>query len=87
MGRDLSTIELRYLVALIAVGKDNSFSRAAERLGYTQSAVSQQIGRLERSIGHQLVERPGGPRPVSLTPAGTMLVRHAEAIVARASAT
>lgn len=83
MGRDLSTIELRYLIALIAVGKDNSFSRAAERLGYTQSAVSQQIGRLERSIGHQLVERPGGPRPVSLTPAGTVLVRHAEAIVAR----
>ena len=83
MGRDLSAIELRYLVALIAVGKDNSFSRAAERLGYTQSAVSQQIGRLERSIGHQLVERPGGPRPVSLTPAGAVLVRHAEAIVAR----
>lgn len=83
MGRDLSTIELRHLVALIAVGNDNSFSRAAERLGYTQSAVSQQIGRLERSIGHQLVERPGGPRPVSLTPAGAVLVRHAEAIVAR----
>lgn len=83
MSRDISTIELRYLSALIAVGKDNSFSRAAERLGYTQSAVSQQIGRLERAIGHQLVERPGGPRPVSLTPAGAVLVRHAQAIVAR----
>jgi DNA-binding transcriptional LysR family regulator len=83
MSRDLSTIELRYLTALIAVSNDNSFSRAAERLGYTQSAVSQQIGRLERSIGHQLVERPGGPRPVSLTPAGAVLVRHAQAIVAR----
>jgi DNA-binding transcriptional LysR family regulator len=83
MGRDLSTIELRYLAALIAVNREKSFSRAAERLGYTQSAVSQQIGRLERSIGHQLVERPGGPRPVSLTPAGRVLLRHAEAIIAR----
>jgi DNA-binding transcriptional LysR family regulator len=83
MSRDISTIELRYLTALIAVSKEESFSRAAERLGYTQSAVSQQISRLERSIGHQLVERPGGPRPVSLTPAGQMLLRHAEAVVAR----
>lgn len=83
MSRDISTIELRYLAALIAVSKDESFSRAAERLGYTQSAVSQQISRLERSIGHQLIERPGGPRPVSLTPAGAVLLRHAEAIVAR----
>jgi DNA-binding transcriptional LysR family regulator len=83
MGRDSSAIDLRYLAALIAVSKDESFSRAAERLGYTQSAVSQQISRLEQSIGHQLVERPGGPRPVSLTPAGKMLLRHAEAIVAR----
>ncbi|WFR74631.1 LysR family transcriptional regulator [Prescottella defluvii] len=71
--------------ALIAVHREGSFSRAAERLGYTQSAVSQQIARLERSIGHQLVERPGGPRPVSLTGAGQVLLRHAEAIVARLS--
>ena len=83
MGLDSSAIDLRYLATLIAVSKDESFSRAAERLGYTQSGVSQQISRLERSIGHQLVERPGGPRPVSLTPAGKMLLRHAEAIVAR----
>ncbi|MFC9362915.1 LysR family transcriptional regulator, partial [Rhodococcus sp. NPDC057014] len=83
MSRDLHTIELRYLAALIAVHRDASFSRAAERLGYTQSAVSQQIARLERGIGHQLVERPGGSRAVSLTPAGKVLLRHAEAIVAR----
>ncbi|MGF7122422.1 LysR family transcriptional regulator [Rhodococcus sp. BE178] len=83
MSRDLNSIDLRYLSALISVSREGSFSRAAEQLGYTQSAVSQQIARLERSIGHQLVERPGGPRPVSLTAAGQALLRHAEAIVAR----
>ena len=46
-------------------------------LGYTQSAISQQIATLERIVGEQLVERPGGPRPVSLTEAGQLLLRHA----------
>ncbi|GAA3800533.1 LysR family transcriptional regulator [Sphaerisporangium flaviroseum] len=78
-----SRIELRYLSALAAVARERSFSRAAETLGYTQSAVSQQIARLERIVGQQLVERPGGPRPVSLTAAGELLARHAESIVAR----
>ena len=52
------------------------------RLGYTQSAVSQQIAALERIVGEQLVERPGGPRPVAMTEAGRLLLGHAEAIVA-----
>jgi len=78
-----SSVELRSLATLAAVGRERSFSRAAETLGYTQSAVSQQIGRLERLVGHHLVDRPGGPRPVSLTAAGEVLVGHADAIVAR----
>jgi hypothetical protein len=76
-------LELRYLVTLAAVGREASFSRAADALGYTQSAVSQQISRLEHITGTRLVERPGGPRPVSLTPAGLLLAGHAEAIGAR----
>lgn len=76
-------LELRHLVALAAVGRTGSFSRAAEQLGYTQSAVSQQIARLERLVGHTLVERPGGPRAVTLTAAGRLLLGHAEAIAAR----
>ena len=78
-----SGLELRYLATLAAVGREASFSRAAEVLGYTQSAVSQQISRLERITGTRLVERPGGPRPVSLTPAGRLLAGHAEAVEAR----
>jgi DNA-binding transcriptional LysR family regulator len=76
-------VELRHLAALQAVAEEGSFGRAAARLGYTQSAVSQQIATLERLVGERLVERPGGPRPISLTEAGSVLLRHAEGIVAR----
>jgi DNA-binding transcriptional LysR family regulator len=79
-------VELRHLLALQAVAREGSFGRAAIRLGYTQSAVSQQIQALERAVGERLVERPGGPRPVSLTEAGELLLRHADAIVARMQA-
>jgi molybdate transport repressor ModE-like protein len=77
------TLEVRHLVALAAIGKEGSFSRAAESLGYTQSAISQQIANLERVVGHTLVERAGGSRSVSLTAAGRILLGHADAIVAR----
>ena len=79
-------VELRHLAALQAIAEEGSFGRAARLLGYTQSAVSQQIAMLERLVGERLVERPGGPRPVSLTEAGRLLLRHADAIVARLAA-
>jgi molybdate transport repressor ModE-like protein len=79
-------VELRHFLALEAVARTGSFGKAAKSLGYTQSAVSQQIATLERQVGQQLVERPGGPRPVSLTEAGQLLLRHAEAIAARVAA-
>jgi molybdate transport repressor ModE-like protein len=79
-------VEVRHLAALDAVESTGSFSRAAERLGYTQSAISQQIATLERIVGEQLIERPGGSRPVALTEAGRLLLRHARAIVARLQA-
>jgi molybdate transport repressor ModE-like protein len=76
-------VEFRHLAALEAVAREGTFGRAAESLGYTQSAVSQQIQTLERIVGERLLERPGGPRAVSLTEAGSLLLRHAEAIIAR----
>ncbi len=79
-------VELRHLAALQAIAQHGSFGRAASALGYTQSAVSQQIATLERIVGPRLIERPGGPRPVELTEAGRMLLTHAEAIVARLQA-
>jgi molybdate transport repressor ModE-like protein len=79
-------VELRHLAALEAVARRRSFGAAARELGYTQSAVSQQIAQLEKLVGQRLVERPGGPRPVDLTEAGRLLLRHADAIVAHLDA-
>jgi molybdate transport repressor ModE-like protein len=79
-------IELRHFLALEAVSRTGSFGKAATSLGYTQSAVSQQIATLERIVGQRLVERPGGPKPVSLTEAGRLLLTHADAIAARVAA-
>jgi DNA-binding transcriptional LysR family regulator len=79
-------VEMRHLAALEAIGEHSSFNRAAEQLGYTQSAISQQLATLERIVGQRLVERPGGPRAVSLTPAGELLLRHAHRVVAQLAA-
>ncbi|HWB23649.1 MAG TPA: LysR family transcriptional regulator [Gaiellaceae bacterium] len=79
-------VELRHLAALEAVATEGSFGRAAQKLGYTQSAVSQQIAMLERLVGERLIDRPGGPRAVSLTEAGGVLLRHAASILARLQA-
>lgn len=79
-------VELRHFLALEAVAREASFGRAARALGYTQSAVSQQIATLERIVGQQLVDRPGGPKAVSLTEAGRLLLTHADAIAARVAA-
>src|SRR5690242_21839381 len=80
------SLELRHLAALEAVARTRSFGRAARELGYTQSAVSQQIAQLERIVGQRLFDRPGGPRRVEPTEAGLLLLGHAEAIVARLDA-
>jgi DNA-binding transcriptional LysR family regulator len=79
-------VELRHLAALEAVARTRSFNRAARELGYTQSAVSQQIAQLERIVGQRLFDRPGGPRRVEPTEAGLLLLGHADAIVARLDA-
>ncbi len=76
-------VELRHLLALEAVAQEESFNRAAAKLGYTQSAVSQQIAALERIVGQKLIERPTGAQPMRLTRAGEILIEHAHAIGVR----
>ncbi|WP_211121492.1 LysR family transcriptional regulator [Streptomyces yatensis] len=63
-------IEPRHLVTLEAVVRLGSFAAAAEEVGYTQSAVSQQIAELERRAGLRVIER----RPVRPTAAGRVLL-------------
>lgn len=65
-------IDLDAVISLRAVATQGSVAAAATALGYTPSAVSQQVKRLERDTGVALLERVG--RGVVLTEAGTRLV-------------
>lgn len=79
-------VEIRHLAALRAVAEEGTFGAAALKLGYAQSAISQQVAALERHVGRRLFDRPGGSRPVTLTRAGELLVDHAESIMSRLAA-
>jgi DNA-binding transcriptional LysR family regulator len=68
---------LRELQAVLAVAELGSFRRAADALGYTQSALSHQVSALEAALGQSLFHRPGGRAPVRLTPAGEAVCRRA----------
>jgi DNA-binding transcriptional LysR family regulator len=76
-------LELRHLLALHTVAQTGTFGRAAELLGYTQSAVSQQIASLEAMVGQRLAERSRGHSGIDLTEAGRLLLTHADSVLAR----
>jgi len=78
--------ELRHLTTLAAVADEGSFGRAAARLGYTQSTVSQQIAALEKAVGGGVFDRPGGPKPVRITPLGAVVLAHGRELLAKAEA-
>ena len=73
MKRDL---DLDLLRSFAAVAETKSFTRAAERLGRVQSAVSMQVKRLEDLVGSKLFHRTR--RDVRLTPNGIVLLHHAQ---------
>lgn len=78
----LGQLELHHLVAFAAVARIGSFTAAAQSLGYTQSAVSQKVARLEKLLGHRLIDRSRS-RSITLTPAGRIVLDHAEAVQLR----
>jgi DNA-binding transcriptional LysR family regulator len=71
---------MRQLETLAAVADRGSFSAAADALGISQPAVSQQIQALERDVGAPLIDRSG--RRARLTERGDVVVRHARRLLA-----
>ncbi|WKX73543.1 LysR family transcriptional regulator [Streptomyces sp. XD-27] len=78
-------MELRQLRYFVAVAEEGGFGRAAERLTIVQSAVSQQIRRLERELGLPLFNR--STRHVRLSAAGERLLVEARTVLAAADRT
>ncbi|MET9610741.1 LysR substrate-binding domain-containing protein [Streptomyces sp. NPDC006512] len=74
-------LDVRRLRLLRELARRGTIAAVAEALAFSPSAVSQQLGVLEREAGLPLLERTG--RSVRLTPAALNLVRHAEAVLER----
>src|SRR2546430_4929886 len=72
-------MELSQLEVFVAVAREGRFSRAAEKLFRTQSAVSQTIRKLEDELGEALFDRSS--REGVLTDAGKVLFEYAEKLV------
>src|SRR3546814_15590164 len=75
---------LAAMVSFARVVDEGSFSRAAERLGISKSAVSKQIARLEDRLGTRLLNR--STRRMALTEAGARMYEHCQWIIAEAEA-
>ncbi|MFI2426587.1 LysR family transcriptional regulator [Streptomyces sp. NPDC018955] len=74
-------LKLEHLRTLDALARHGSVSGAAEELHITTSAVSQQMSKLEREVGQQLLARNG--RGVRFTDAGRLLAEHAARILSQ----
>ena len=73
------TLDIRQMRYVVEVAERGNFSRAAERLGIAQPALSQQILKVERELGFDLFARH--PRGASVTVAGAAFVEDAQAAV------
>ena len=74
-------MNINQLKYFIAVSEYRSFSKAAEQYFLTQTAVTQQVQKLEETVGVQLIDRK--TRPISVTPMGNVFLKEARAIVNR----
>jgi DNA-binding transcriptional LysR family regulator len=77
-------LDLRRLRIFHAVATRRSFAAAATALSYTQSSVSEAVLTLERELGVTLLDR--STRPTRLTPAGEVVLTHAETLLGRLAA-
>lgn len=69
-------MELRQLEALVAVARDRSFTKAAERMSISQPSLSARVRRLESHLNCLLIDRHS--RPVRLTSQGRAFLPYAE---------
>ena len=74
-------MNLNQLKYFVAVAEYRSFTKAAEQYFLTQTAITQQVQKLEDTVGVQLIDRK--TRPISLTPMGQVLLREAREILMR----
>lgn len=77
--RSIPNLELDLLRTFVAVANGNSFAAAAESVHRTQSAVSQQMQRLEQLVGKELFSRSG--RNKALTEHGIKMLGYARRIL------
>lgn len=80
MPTPLPPFDLDLLRTFVAIVDNGGFTRAAERVGRTQSTVSLQIKKLEDGIGRRVFERDPG-RDLQLTPDGEILLTYARQIL------
>ena len=73
-------MDVRRLRLLLELARRGTITAVADAMAFTPSAVSQQLAALEREAGVPLLERTG--RRVALTPAGAVLARYAESVIA-----
>ena len=88
----MTTLEIDAVKTFVTIAEFSSFTRAADALGTTQGAISVKLKRLERQVGHRLIERT--PRLVRLSaqgaeflvPARELLAAHDRAVAGLSSA-
>ena len=73
-------LDLDLLRTLVCIAEESSFTRAAQKVGRTQSAITLQVQKLEALVGQPLVVRSKGG-PIELTPQGHALVQKARAML------
>jgi DNA-binding transcriptional LysR family regulator len=76
---DRTSLDIDILRTLVTAQSLGGFNRAAQRIGRSQSAVSQQVSRLEDRLGKQIFRKEG--RGLVPTEAGDMLLAYARRIL------